>query len=264
MTSTLFTMVSSGASDLTNSVISMELQQPIYLDKNKRHVLGLVNLSTYNSIPNINFTNNIIYLAVVDKNVLKNRYVQPSNSIILRKGSYELKDLEFEIRRLLERDVFPYLKEEYRNDDIFSLIPVVYRNAVAIKSSCIHFITNYFKNNLLTKLLGFEDSIQQLIPTVRHESTRGVNITNINTIHIHCDITKNSYHNGQNAHIIYSFPINVPPGYAIKETPKNIIYLPIQYDTVKSLSISIMDQKGNLIDFQGEKISLTLEMKEIV
>lgn len=117
---------------------------------------------------------------------------------------------------------------------------------------------------MLRNLLGFPNSPNDLVPGVVHESTLGVNITDINAIHIHCDITKNSYHNGQNAHIIYSFPINVPPGYAIQEIPKNIIYLPIQYDTVRGLTVSVMDQNGNLIDFQGEKINLTLEMKEVV
>lgn len=263
MTSTIFTMTSNGADNLSNSIITTEFAESIYLGENSRHVLGLVNLSTFNSIPNIDESNNVLRFTVVNVKHLSGKKPPYPKSIKLRKGAYQLSDIESEIREGLRREMFPYIIEKLRNEEIFSLRPIESRNAVVVRSSCLFLLTNG-PSNILTNLLGFALSPNALSPDVPHESTQGVEISGIRTINIHCDVTKNSYHNGHRSHIIYSFPINVLPGFAIQEIPKNIIYLPIQYDYIKSITICAKDQDGKLIDFRGEKISLTLEMKKLL
>ena len=64
----------------TSSVLKAQYFPPIELSRNKSYVLGLVELLSLNSIPNIDEGNNRFY---VDKEI-----------VILLTGSYEIEDIE--------------------------------------------------------------------------------------------------------------------------------------------------------------------------
>lgn len=93
------------------------------------------------------------------------------------------------------------------------------------------------------------------------ESDNIVNIQNINNIRIDCDLTSGSFHNGVSTHTIYEFSPSVDPGYKINEQPKHLIYLPVIKRRINTLTISIVDQNGNLLDFRGEQITCRIHIK---
>ena len=72
-----------------------------------------------------------------------------------------------------------------------------------------------------------------------HQSENVVNILSINSILVNIDIISGSY---SMVNTIYSFFPKVSPGYKIIEMPVNLVYLPIIFDTIDSLKVSITDQ----------------------
>lgn len=58
-----------------------------------------------------------------------------------------------------------------------------------------------------------------------------------------------SYVNGRAGHVIYEFFPNVPAGYRLLEFPDPVIYLPITNNTINCITVRIVDQIGQLVDF---------------
>lgn len=135
------------------------------------------------------------------------------------------------------------------------------------------------KNNMTTTIktgngnlyIGFgeRDSIGQVLGFSRrplhskntYASDTIVNIQNINTIRVDCDITSGSYNNGERTHTIYEFIPTVDPGYKIIEQPQNLIYLPVNRHRMSGINITVLDQYGNLVDFRGELITCRIHIK---
>ena len=72
----------------TSSILEAQYFPPIELSQDKNYVLGLVELLTFNSIPNIDTDNNKFY---VDEEVIN-----------LPTGSYEIEDIETYLRGVLK------------------------------------------------------------------------------------------------------------------------------------------------------------------
>ena len=113
--------------------------------------------------------------------------------------------------------------------------------------------------NNLSKVLGFTGTKY----TERfHESENVVNILRINSILVNIDIISGSYVNGTTENTIYSFFPKVSPGYKIIETPVNLVYLPIIFDTIDSLNITITDQDDNLLNLRNEILTIRFHIRE--
>ena len=76
--------------------------------------------------------------------------------------------------------------------------------------------------NSLASVLGFERSIYGV---GRHASENLVNIMNVNSILVRCNIIYSSYMRGTQAPVAYNFFSNAAPGQKILEAPHNLIYL---------------------------------------
>ena len=64
-------------------------------------------------------------------------------------------------------------------------------------------VVDFSIDNNLRAVLGFD--VKKYGNVGSYESENIVNILNVNSIHVHCDIIEGPHVNGQLAHVIYSF-----------------------------------------------------------
>lgn len=228
----------------TSSVLSANYYPPIELDPNRQYSLGLIGFHTYNSIPNI-------------EEGVNNKFIYGDNQeILIPTGSYEISDIE----SYLQRQLLKTLKLSHTNaDNVLSLKP----NNNTLKSEIHSKYEIDFTPGTIGKLLGFS-GIKTLEPDILHVSDLPVQIIKVNSIRIECNITTGAYYDGNLSHTLYEFSPSVDPGFAINIEPKNILYLPVNTrDRIDNISLRIVDQEGDLVNFRGEHILIRLELKAL-
>lgn len=248
------------------SELSEDFYPPIKLDSNKSYAIGLIDFQTYNSIPNIEEGKNKFYIG--------------EHVITFPVGQYEVEDLTKFIKKSLhikhnpDDSDYEYSDDDNNNNDggggdggetedktstlYFSLLANANTLKCNIKSSMP---INFKPNDSIRDILGFDNVL--LAEDKVHESSRPVNISEVNVLQIECNIATGSYKNGQPVHMIHEFFPQVPPGFKIVEVPTTIIYSEVNTQTINNITIRISDQKGQLINFRGEEISLRLHLKAI-
>lgn len=216
-----------------SSILQADYFPPIELSS--AYECGLVSLYTYNSIPNVAKTNNLFHVG---------------NEIIeLSEGSYEIDDIADFIKTGLQHTTS-------------KPIVLINANTNTLKTEIKSTHPVYFnKERTIGELLGF--SKRELKPNVNTQSDLPVNINKVNSIRVECNIVTGSYVNNTPVHTIHEFSPDVLPGYKINEVPKNIIYLPVNVNTIRSVVIRIVDQDGHLLNFRKEKITIRLHLKPI-
>lgn len=236
------------------SVLEANIFPPIDLNPQKNYEIGLIDFQTYNTIPNIDDSNNILHYETDGR----------QHSITIPTGQYEIEELNRYIRRALR---VTFVSDEYyyqlHHDNIhagpfFKLIP----NVNTLKCSLISSHTiDFTKPKSVGQLLGFTKKLE---PYKIHEGETTVDIFKVNTIQIDCNIAMDSYQNGKLVHTIHEFFPTVPSGYKITEVPATIIYLPVNTRRIDNITVKIIDQAGRHIDFRGEEITLRLHLKAAV
>lgn len=190
------------------------------------YTCGLIDLQTFNSIPNIDSSNNLIH-------------IDSDKVIEIPEGSYEIDDLADFIQNEL-------LKEN--EDSVFLLTA----NNSTLKSEILcSYSIDFSRECSIGGLLGF--GRVKLNKNVQYTSTFPVNIVKVNTIHVECNIVYGSYLNNKYVHTIHEFSPDVPPGYKIAEVPRNVIYLPVNVRRITSVTLKLVDQDGTLVNFRVDK-----------
>lgn len=213
------------------SMLETFFQPPLNLEG--RYECGLLYFSVFNTIPNINDTNNIF------------SYGEVNDQIKIPRGSYDL------------HDICEYLKHNVKDCELKL-------ESNINTSTCYLFCTkpiNFDVNNSVGNLLGFPGT--KLEANKWHASTNPMDILPVSLIRIECDLVHGSYTNGKSSHIIYEFIPDVPPSFRFLEKPKNIIYYPITNSNISSFTIQVVDQLGDHIDFGGENIQACLHLRKI-
>lgn len=253
------------------------------------YVCGLIDFQTFNSIPNVDETNNLLYygseresridlngvnqhgletndisenLSAVsnssnndanNKNTKSKtsliKRVQPLNHIRIPTGSYEVNDLEANIKKqLLRRKV--------------EFVLTANKNTLQCEILCSQPI-DFTKANTIGPMLGFKAK-RILSANQTHISHYPASILKLNVIRVECNIIKGAYLNNKPAHTIHEFSPKVPPGYKIIETPQNVIYFPVTVKSIHNINLSIVDQDNKVINFRGETITVRLHIKRAV
>lgn len=215
------------------SVLTADFFPPIELTNNTDYVCGLVDFQTYNSIPNIDKTNNVFAIG--------------EEIIEFPTGAYEIDHIYKYIHQALN---------ERGKDYGFNLS--VNNNTLQCEISATEAIFFTFRNTF-GELLGFSETV--LGPNIRHKSDKTVHISKVNAIRVECNIIEGSYVNNKPVHTIHEFAPIVSPGYKIVEVPRNVIYLPVNVKQITSITLRLVDQDDNLLNFRGETITARLHLK---
>lgn len=225
-----------------SSTLSIDFVPPLQLDPNYDYGLALLSFHSYNSIPNIE-AGSKFYLAN-EKN--------KKTVLDIPEGSYEISDLETYIKKILGI--------RQANENIFSLKPN--NNTLKCEIYSSTYYIDFRKEDSINKILGFSKKI--LEPNRVHSSDLPVNIIKVRTIHLDSNITSGAFYNDRPSHTIYEFAVGVDPGFAIDETPQHLIYLPvINRKEIHNITINVLDQDTNLINFRGEELIIRLELKQL-
>lgn len=192
---------------------------------------GLLYFSTFNSIPNIHERNNKFYYG--DDEVIE-----------IPEGSYELQDIRDYLRRNIKNAV---LKLDCNNNTLKTNI-------------CCSKNVYFDKNDSLGKILGF--GMEMVKANINTESRYPISILPTTIVRIECSVTSGSYVNGSAGHIIYEFVPNVPPGYRIIEIPKNIIYFPVNQNSISAITIKLLDANNKEINLRGEEVQMYLHFRK--
>lgn len=191
--------------------------------------VGLLNFTTFYSV------NNIKRCEIV----FDERFI-----IVLESGIYSLSDLK------------TIINSQLRSDRISIEADTVTHR---VHLSCT---TNFKLEPQLSKLLGFSET--NFLKNKIYKSDLIVNILPINLIQVELNIARGGFLNEKEGKSIYAFiPSDVPHGFRINQTPEPVIYYPVITNTISNISLKITDQEGELIDFQGEQITVRLHFRPI-
>jgi len=222
-----FTLTLSGAS----SILDAHYFPPIELPRGKKCVLGLVEFLSYNSIPNVDESNNKLHFV-------------GGETITIPTGSYEVESIE----RFIQQNTKKTISIKPNNNTLRS--EIVCDADIDLRP-----------RNSIGRLLGFTPQI--LEAHKKHESDEPVAIMKVNALRVDCNITGGAYINNQRGHTIHEFFPTVPSGFKIVEVPLTIIYLPITVEAISHLQLKVVDENGFLVDFRGEQITIRLHIKAL-
>lgn len=220
-----------------SSQLHANFHPEIELDERHEYSCSLLDFYTYNSIPNVHEKNNTLHYSFNREG--------PYEEIVVPVGSYEL------------QTIITLMNNYFKEKNIHFVLHAN-SNTMKCKLEAGVFI-NFTEPNSIGSLLGFNKRILSAGKT--HKSDHLVDIQPVNNIRIDCDLITGSFHNGKSTHTIYEFSPSVDPGYKINEQPKHLIYLPLIKRCINEVNISIVDQKGRLVDFRGEEITCRIHIK---
>jgi hypothetical protein len=227
-------------------------EKSIHVDNDQnQYEIALLNLETYNRIPNIDESNNIFVYSVSTNHRLKHKIKIPV-------GSYDITDINAVIQKTMkQRGHWDRENEKY-------LITLSANNStlkceLQLKDFVMVDLTN---EKSLANLLGFEKKIYN-VGGVTYDSENPVNIISINSIFVNCDIVGGTYLNGKSLPIIYSFFPNVSPGMKVVEKPNHLVFLPVTR-TIDQVKIWLTDQNGNLLNLRNEIVTIRLQLRKII
>ena len=161
--------------------------------------LGLIRLSVYNSVFNVNRRKNHFLYDTRGETWTDTRI------LAVIPGAYEL----IEIAELI--------KEETNVNVIIEPDKNTMKSLMEIKQGVI----NFDIENLIAPLLEFRKIVYK---KGKYTSQKIVDVMGFSTINIHCNVISGVKDNGNNTDILYTFTLTEPPGYLINIIPTNILY----------------------------------------
>lgn len=212
------------------SILQTKFLPPLNIDDS--YECGLLYVSVFNSVPNINDINNTFF------------YGDGGECIKLPVGAYDIQ----------------HLCEHINNNTKDCKIEIDGNSNTLTCSLYCNKTVNFQNETGFGSLLGFPKV--KLQPNKWHESVYPINILPLSLIRIECDLVHGSYTNGSPSHIIYEFVPNVPPGHRFVEKPRNIIYYPVMKNNISDITVKLIDLEGNIIDFREEEIVLCLHLRK--
>ena len=220
----------------------------LYLNPQKEYHLALTSYQLWNSIYNINSTNNeLIY--------------NPNSSTpsYLNVGSYSIEDLNLEIKRVVALNG--------DNSDNITIVPNYQNYKVELTLKGGYSITQ--STTSFWNILGFSNGLYEDLTGVSTtiSSNQKVDITNgVDSLLINCSLVDSKYNlnNDQHGQSLYNVIIDKPRGSILQQTISSPIYQHIsQQGSIHSVRFYITDQSLNKIDLHQEHVNLTIHIEEV-
>lgn len=230
---------------------------------NGDYELALTLLETYNTISNVNSTNN--------------KFEFGEKIITIDEGCYEISDIIDFLNKKINPDKFKKIdkildelestfhsskKEVIIADDQEKQNDIITfrenHNTFKVEIYCEQEI-HFDKPNSIGSLLGF--SAKKLKAREWHYSDRHINIFDVDTFFVTTNITGNAWHNSKKNHAIYQTCLNSPPSHKLSIQPSNLIYYPIICRNLNEIVFKIVDEHGRLVSFRGERITIAVHIK---
>ena len=235
--------------------------------------LGLIRLSVYNLVFNVNRGNNqFLYASTVikddealpqalssDPNFTHNpNPISTSCPNITSIPNYNYKGVPLLYSAITPgayelTDIAELIKEETDGNFIIEPDKNTMKSLMEIKQGALSFDIE----NSIASLLGFRKIVYK---KGKYKSQKIIDIMGFNNINIHCNIISGAKDNGKDADTFYTFNLTEPPGYLINIIPTNILYQNVTKDRIEYIEFHIKDEHGRTIDFNGDVLSFTLHL----
>lgn len=220
----------------TESTLSADFFPSIELDEAAAYEVGLLGFESYNSIPNVDSSNN------------KFHYGVKQQVIEIPEGTYEVSAIASYIQNELNfRDPKLFMRLQANN------------NTLKVHIKC-NFPIDFTPNDSIGRLLGFNAvSLKANTLTI---SDNVVDIFKVNSVHVNCSIASGSFVNGRPAHTIFQFFPSVAAGFKLIEEPSPVIYLPVTTRSISTITLRVVDQSGQLVNFRKERITIRIHLRK--
>ena len=231
--------------------------------------LGLIRLSVYNSVFNVNRKNNqFLYASTVieDDETLPRALSSDPNLNLISTSSpnitsilnYSYKGIPLLYSTITPgayelTDIAELIKEETDGNVIIEPDKNTMKCLMEIKQGALSFDIE----NSLASLLGFRKIIYK---KGRYKSQKIIDIMGFSNINIHCNVISGVKDNGKDTDILYTFNLTEPPGYLINIIPTNILYQNVTKERIEYIEFHIKDEHGRPIDFNGDVLRFTLHL----
>ena len=242
---TMFTITGNSSSFYTI------LPSNVEFNKNLDYEIAMVRFESYNTYYNVTAANNQF------------SYTTPLGAVrafTITPGAYQVADINAYIQSQMSAN------GDYTTTPASGVVNYGISVAANINTSrcVITLVTGYSVNftiaNSIRSLLGFNSEI---INAATNTSESIIKIQNFSILCINCDLVSNSYLNSSSSQILRVISNTlVPVGYKIIVEPNNQIFLPIKHlSGFSDFRVWITDENGNLINFNGETITITLLLR---
>ena len=159
-----------------------------------------------------------------------NKFYYENKVLTIPDGSYEIEDIEKYLQLKLG---------EKGGEKLITLLPN--NNTLQCELSCKYSV-DFTPKDSIGKLLGFSAKVLQ--------------------VRIECNVITGAYYGSKLSHTLFEFSPDVNPGYAINIFPSNVVYLPVNVKTIDNITLKILDQQGQAVNFRGEPILVRLQLKK--
>ena len=97
----------------------------------------------------------------------------------------------------------------------------------------------------------------------KYISQKIVKLSGTNKIHLKCDYIDGSIQNGFRQPILFSFVLDKTSGYKVFCEPETIHYKKRKKSVLNTITFYLQDENNEVVDFNGETLTFTLQMIKI-
>ena len=176
--------------------------------------------------------------------------------------TYELEPGIYNYREISEA-LFYILQSEYPqsgSEILIRLDDITRKTKLVVNSGII--AIRFDEKSFFSTILGFTAGwdYKHYNPYL---SQKIVNLSNTNKIHLKCDVIDGSVVDGVRQPILYSFVLDKPSGYKVFCEPETIHYKKINKSILNTITFYLEDDDNEVVDFNGEILTFTLQMIKI-